>query len=923
MRKCACVLLFVMAQIALGGTTGKIAGRIVDAATGEFLPGANVTIEGTQFGATSNVDGNYFILNIPPGVYSLRVSHVGYIAKVVRNVRVIVDMTTTLDFTISTREIQADEVIVSATRPAIQADRTSTKHTIESEMINALPVDDFRQVVQVQAGVNGSHFRGGRFNESLFLVDGVQIKSPVNGYTGYTGGFSTDIPQISVDEIQVSTGGFEAEYGNAQSGVINTITREPKAKFAGRLRARTSDFPWAKIEYVPNEYGSGLPDWKTFEGYLSSPYADLGGFKVGMVASGDISWQTRSFLTHESFFSESYQGKILANLGNAKIVLSGLLANSTSNSYYHRYSRYGPLGQGYLYDNYNRGTGPASDPLLERYFFVDNPVGTPPAVIKNVTDSILYNGVLYGRVVDIYQSGMQEHISVPRNNSFNIGLAWTQTLNAHSFLDVKISQFADRFREVVRDADDRNKDGNTETDLQWQDNNSNTYPTSGYKDRQFLESYWYYTGDEGWYFDQIARTYAMRADYSNQLSNTNLLKTGFEFNYSSGNVEKVTFESVTTRRYDMWSEDLYDIAVYVQDKIEVRDGFILNAGLRLDYFNPNGFGDPVLFPADPTDLADPIRRANLTDADKVKARWQVSPRIGISHPITERDKIHFYYGHFFQRPDFRYLYENVNLDFRFSTNVDIGNPRLSPEKTVSYEVGWEHLFSDFIRFNATGYYKDITNLVVAADYSVVGASESYQVYSNQDYANVRGVELTLESVGPLPISGMINYTYAFANGRSSSVFKGNTEVIPRRLDPLDWDVRHRFNANIILRSYGAIEDWLGEAELTFLVTVRSGYPYTTNTRDVFPLFTLRNDGRLPWYKNVDMRLRKTWLLSGIRLSLLGEVLNLFDWRNVSYIAGGREGIATYEETGNPKGPYGDPQTYTRPRVYRLGFEIQF
>lgn len=922
MRKIACMLI-VFAQLAFAGTTGKIAGRVIDANTGERLPAANITIEGTTYGGVTNVDGEYFIINIPVGTYSLKVSLVGYATRIVSNVKVAVDMTTTVDFRISSRDIQADEVVVSASRPAIQTDRTSTKYTIESDMINALPVDDFRQVVQVQAGVEGSHFRGGRFNESLFLVDGVQVKSPVNGYTGYTGGFSTDLPQINVDEIQVSTGGFEAEYGNAQSGVVNTITRESKGKFAGRLRARTSDFPWAKMEYTPNQYGSGLPDWKNFEGYLATPYVEFGGARVAFTGSADISWQTKSFLTHENFFNESYQGKIIANMGNTKLAINGLVSYSEDNDYYHRYSRFGPLGQGYQEDFFARATGTSADPVLERYFFVDNPVGTPAPVIRTVTDSILFAGKKYGKVVDIYGSGMQEHISIPRNYSFNIGLSWTQTLNAQSFIDIKLSEFANRFREVVRDADDRAKDGDTENDLYWQENNSSYFPTKGYKDRQFIESYWYYTGDEGWYFDQNARTYSLRADYSNQISNSNLLKTGIEFNYSRGTVEKVTFESVTTPRFDMWAEDLYEFAVYAQDKIEVRDGFILNVGLRLDYFNPNGFGEPVLFPDDPTQLATEAGRANISEADKVGPRWQVSPRIGIAHPITERDKIHFYYGHFFQRPDLRYLYENVNLDFRFSTNVDIGNPRLQPEKTVSYEIGWEHLFTDFLRMGVTGYYKDITNLVTAADYSVTGASESYQVYANQDYANVRGVEFTLEAMGPTPISGMFNYTYAYASGRSSSVFKGNTEVVPRRLDPLAWDIRHSFNANVIFRSAGVVADLIGEAELTFLVTVASGLPYTSNTRDVFPLFTPRNDARLPWTKMVDLRLRKTFPLAGTRLSILGEVLNLFDWRNVTYIAGGRDGIAIYEATGDPTGPYGDPQTYSRPRVYRLGFELQF
>ena len=919
MRKLA-FLLLLSVEVLLAGTTGKIAGRITDAVTGQPIPFANVFIEGTTMGAAADAGGNYFLINVPVGTYTVRGSAVGYAARGVSGVKVIIDMTSTVDFILESRDVRVGEVVVAATRPAIQQDLTSTKHTVDQDVISMMPVDDFREVVQLQAGVNGSHFRGGRFNEALFLVDGIQVKSAINGYTGYTAGFATNLPQLGVSEIQVSTGGFEAEYGNAQSGVVNTLTRDPGSKLAGKFRARTSDFPWSKMKWIPDEYGDGQPDWKNLEAFLASPLLTVGDFRFALNGSADVAWQTKDFLPHEDFYKESYQAKATVIRGDTRIQLSGLRSWSTSNGYYHRYSRYGPLSEGYQYDLFQR---PVSGGILEQYIFVVDPWNYPSPSVTDPTDSIAFDGKKYGQVRNIYQAGMQKHISIPTNNSFNVAVAWTQNLSASSFLEVKLSEFYTRFHETVQDVDDRNKNGNVTEELQWIDNSSNPFPTKGYQDRLFTESYWYYSGDEGWWFDQTARTYSFRADYSNQFDRHNLLKSGIEFNYNGGNVDKVSFESVTNPRLDIWAADLYDFAAYVQDKIEVRDGFILNAGLRLDYYDPNGFGAPVRYPADPADLADPVKRAALTDANKPSPRWQVSPRIGISHPITERDKIHFYYGHFFQRPDFRYLYENINLNFRYTTNVDVGNPSLRPEKTVSYEMGWEHLFANDIRFSLTGYFKDITNLVGANDFAVPGATELYQVFMNLDYANVRGIEVTLETLGLKPIGGMINYTYAFANGRSSSVFRSNGEIVPRRLDPLQWDIRHRINANIVLRSMGSpLERLIGPAELDFIFTAQSGYPYTTNTRDVFPLFALRNDGRLPWTKNVDLRLRKTFALSSIDLSFLGEVRNLFNWRNVEYIAGAREGLIIFEQTGNPRGPYLDPQTYSPPRVYRLGFEVQ-
>lgn len=923
MKQFLCLLFFSVSAL-FAGTTGKIAGRVVDATTREPLPHVNVIIVGTAMGAATDERGNFFILNVPVGTYTVQASMVGYGKKAVTNVRVMVDMTTTVDFDLQPVELQSEEVVVSAERPAIQQDLTSTRHTVDESVISALPVDNISQVVQLQAGVSGSHFRGGRFNESTFLIDGQQVKSPVNGYTGYTGGFATTLPQLTVSEIQVSTGGFEAEYGNAQSGIVNTITRTPGTKYAAKLRVRTSDIPGMEMEWKPNNYGSGQPDWKNYEAFVSTPQYVIGDFRVGAIASTDIAYQTKDFLPHEDFFREAYQGKIFLSFGKTKITLNGLRSWSRDDDYYHRYSYYGPLSEGYANDSYLRTvTETGVGTILERFIFVPDPQNYPAPTVRTVTDSIQFNNVKYGLVRDIYQSGMQEHISRPHNSSFNVGASLTHTLSPSSFIDIKISHFYNQFYEVVADVDDRNKDGDTNEGLRWQDNSSQRFSPLGYKDRGAEAGYWYFMGDEGWWFDQIARTYTLRADYSNQFDQYNLLKAGLEVNYNTGEVNKVTFESVTTQRFDVWSEDLVEFAVYVQDKIEVRDGFILNAGLRLDYYDPNGLSADVLFPENPLDLANPARRTGLTSADKAEPRWQLSPRIGISHPITERDKVHFYYGHFFQRPDLRYLYENISLDFRYTTNVDLGNPRLQPEKTVSYEIGWDHLWSDYIRMNITGYFKDITNLVAANDYVMAGGMDPFQAYSNQDYANVRGIELTLETMGVRWLGWMFNYSYAFANGRSSSVFRGNGEIVPRRLDPLDWDVRHRFNANIMLRSEGIVDEYIGSAELTFLVTVSSGLPYTTNTRDIFPLFALRNDGRLPWRKNVDVRFRKTWDFEMVEFSLLGEVRNLFNWINVDYIAGGREGIIQFEETGDPTGPYRIPTAWSRPRVVRVGLELQF
>ena len=914
------LLLVLLQSIVWAGTTGKIAGRVTDASTHQPLPSVNVHIVGTSLGTVTDADGNYFIINVPVGTYSVRASIIGYAHTTVEDVRVVIDQTTIVDFALENSDVRMSDVVVTAERRTIQQDRTSTKHTIDAETIVALPVDNFIDIVQQQAGVVGSHFRGGRFNESLFLVDGIAVKNPVNGYNVDIGGFSADIPQLSVSEIQVSTGGFDAEYGNAQSGIVNTITRTAD-RLGIRLRARTSEIPGQTMSWKPYAYGTGLPDWRDLEAFIATPAFNLGGFRIGVSASAENVRQTKDFLPHQAFYKESYEGKISATSDNNRFVFTALRSWGWNQSYNDERAYYGPLNMGYQQDWYQTLSVNSStkDTSIIQYYYVAD-----PRLFRNASHDSLgvyrANGRTYPINRVIYQTGMLEDQTLPVSQTWNGGLTWTLTLNQHSFLDVKVSEFWNRYHQVVRDVNDRNGNGNVDEDLQWWLNGT---PSGGYTNNQFgALQYFIFTGDQGLYYQQETSTSALRVDYSNQFNSSNLLKGGVEVSYNKGDVTWVSFESVVTQRFDVWDEDLVDFACYLQDKIEVRDGFIVNAGLRLDYYNPNGLTGNVLFPTDITTLGNYQGGVGLTAADKVDAHWQLSPRIGIAHPITDHDKIHFYYGHFFQRPDMRYLYENVNLDFRFTTNVNVGNPRLLPEKTVSYELGWEHMFSDLLRLNVTGYYKDITNLVSQESYYIPGSAKMYQAYVNMDYANVHGLEFQIEAMEGSWYGGMINYTWAWANGRSSSVYRSNGEIVPRRLDPLDWDVRHNINANLLLRSAGVVKDIIGDANLDFVVNCHSGLPFSTYTRG-FPLLTPRNDGRLPWSKNVDVRFRKPFRVSNIEISFLAEARNLFNWRNVQYISGGTEGILEYLATGNPSGPYNNPQSFSPPRTYRLVVEIQY
>jgi len=175
------VFLLLSIQFLYAGTTGKISGKVTDAATGESVIGANIILMGHSLGGAADIDGNYFVINIPPGVYDVRASSIGYQSVTLQNVRVSVDQTTKLDFQLNIESFEIGDVIVTAMKPIVRRDLTSTESKVSGDDIALLPLEDVASVVNLQAGVVNGHFRGGRSNEVKYLVDGVAVNDAFSG----------------------------------------------------------------------------------------------------------------------------------------------------------------------------------------------------------------------------------------------------------------------------------------------------------------------------------------------------------------------------------------------------------------------------------------------------------------------------------------------------------------------------------------------------------------------------------------------------------------------------------------------------------------------------------------------------------------------------------------------------------------------
>lgn len=280
--------LAVFSSIALAGTSGILEGTVRDKLTGEPLPGVNVVLAQSRAGVTTDVDGRYMIQNVRAGTYEVRFSHIGYRSYVVQNVFINADLRTRLNATLEPTEVELNEVVVVQEKPLIQRDVTGTTYIMSGEEITMLPVDRSTDVLHLKAGVtNEGNVRGGKTTEVSYLVDGLPVKDVLSGE------LISSLPNSSIVGITMYTGGFEAEYGNALSGIVNIVTRTGSdthrwflkgAKdnlFGGTQVSKSNEFEISasgpiqkgKAYYLAalNGFFTGTRWWQDFQYYHSLP----------------------------------------------------------------------------------------------------------------------------------------------------------------------------------------------------------------------------------------------------------------------------------------------------------------------------------------------------------------------------------------------------------------------------------------------------------------------------------------------------------------------------------------------------------------------------------------------------------------------------------------------------------------------------
>ena len=882
-----CLLICMAGSQLFAGTTGKISGQIIDKSTGETLIGANVIIMGTSMGSSSDIDGNYFILNIPPGEYQVKASMIGYASVTFEHVKVSVDQTTKIDFELSSESIELENVVVTAEKPIVRRDLTSTEQTVSGEDISMLPLEDVSSVVNLQAGVINGHFRGGRSDEVRYLIDGV----PVNDV--YSGQSSLSAEVNSIQEVQVLVGTFNAEYGEAQSGVVNQVTKIAGDKLTGSISAYSGDYFSSHSGIFPHINSFNPSDVYNLEGNLSGPVPGIGNL-------------LKFFVSGRYNDDEGYiYGQRIFNPKDS----SNFSANNPADWYV------GATGdKAYVPMNYSR--------KLSLQGKLSLAVGSGRGIVLTG----LYQDNRYKDYNHLYRLNPDGDYKKFQISMLGIA-SYTLLLSNAAFIDFSVSGLEAEYKQYVYS---NPLDSNYVNPDRKKDVSGNAFYTGG---------------TENWNFNHRTISTTGKVDFSWQIDNINQIKSGVEFTYHELKYKdfqiivdatsgfKPKLPSPGAFNYNTYLSHPYQGAYYIQDKIEI-NYLVVNAGVRFDYFEPDGnyLKDPNKI-NELDQLQPPFPDSLMV---KASAKYQFSPRIGLSYPISDQGAIHISYGHFFQIPPFENLYRNPNFripltgDFPENIGNVIGNADLKPQQTIMYEIGLQQALTDDIGMTITGYYKDIRNLLGTEIY-IKNEFRKFSKLVNRDYGSVKGVTLSLEKRFGKGMGAAIDYTFQVAKGSASdpNAAFNNAQANPpieenKQLVPLDWDGRHTLRFTLTL---GVPGDYIA----SFIGRLGSGLPYTPSLQN--QRTGLENSDNKPSYYDVDVYLTKYIEIAGQQFSVFAKIYNLFDTMNENDVFGdtGRAGY-TLELTRNQAAPRGvntiqeyftRPDFYSAPRQIIIGAEVSF
>ncbi|HEV8263521.1 MAG TPA: carboxypeptidase regulatory-like domain-containing protein [Gemmatimonadales bacterium] len=951
----AVTLVLATSPLAAQQTTGKIEGTVTDQA-GVAIANAQVFVVGTSFGAVTNDKGYYFINNVPVGTYTIRGQFIGYAPAEVRGIRVQGGQTATVDVKMQSSAVVLTGVTVTAAaNPLVPRDQVASKSIINATLVGGLPVDDLRNIIAVQPGVVesgsglGLSIRGGRPGEANVYIDGAPVRATQSGSQ------RVNLGTNAVEEASVTTGALGVEFADAQSGVISFTTKAGGQSYTGAT-SWESDSPFGdavSVGYNRFEINAGGPIPKvnnlTFflssvvQGQLSdfrgfgqdkNPSYVMGGVDTTATVTDPATGNVLS-VTIPQFVQ--YSGECGGTGSDANAVAQAIQNNYGVECQGRRFPMDWTTNttlQGKLQFTYGQGSRIALSGLSsgqQGRFTPGVRIGDPTSfggfhnwsryLVLDASHTFI-RGAERALSLNLNFSRQQDNqVAGPLDPDYELG-------SRSPALGVELGtiKFAglDNFPFPITDEIVNNIRANSGTRV----------PLLNREDLRFRQPYRmnpYGLVSGGWWTEglDVGATLYRETRYTGrglvdfQANRFNRFQFGGDFVKTN-----LSFWSSALLRQafmDAYVVDPLKYGVFGSDRLDLGD-VVLELGVRYDYYNSNAlfantpgriYSNPAWSPqaaTNPDSLAAAISRVFT----KGIGHSTVSPRLRVSFPVTENTGFRLSYSHQVQSPDFSTLLTGINNDLDFTNTNDVFGRDLQFGKTILFEFGVRHAFSQDMVLDVSAYNKDkvsdlAARIIPYADPLNPGDTINVNVLTNADFGNIRGVDVKLDRRVGSYLNASVAYTFQLAKGTGSDPFSylrttsrqisqvtGSRVPPPQAILPTDDNRTHNVVGSAALtlpndwRKGTTLGNVLRDVSVFASFRVVSGLPYTRQVnngagaiapRQGFGLTATSlepvNASTLPWTKDVNLRLNKGFKVGRTDLMLYADLRNVLNFKNVT------------------------------------------
>lgn len=893
-------LLFSLSASPYSYAAGKITGRVTDRQTGEALIGANVFIRELAVGARTDNDGEYVIINVPPGTYNLTASFIGYESVTQTGINVISNRTVQASFRLSSSSLSKQEVVVAAEKPPVEKDLTASEQIIDDKNISRSFANTVPQLLETQTGIFQGYYRSSTQVQALYMLDNVSMNSGLfsENYTG--------INTSTIQEIAVLTGGYNAEFGNARAAIVNVTTKTSKQGLKGTVLFRMR--PSGLYHFGRNMFSQENYDWKHFDlNYWKDQVSDPNSAHYGKNAEELFSLWRKQITPNDTL--KNYDKQIEYE---TEATLYGPVTENINFLVSGRYARHVNIYPQPLPDN----------PEFNFQGHLEYRIS--PKLTAKITG--LFGGYESCQSLSTNWNSTESAQEAQWYAQMEVTRPYQQ--EKYALLGAFLYQWPEKRRWTQMSGKITyifSPETFLETSLNYLNDNmdrSDRYgivPDSMYSHRDDTQKLIYFL-DRGYQraWDKTdSKVYMIKSDLVSQVTKNHLVKTGFEFKSYDFNEDHFMVEYKGGGRENFVNKFQgypYEGSVYVQDKMEF-PGMVVNAGVRLDYFNQNRMAPKSMFDPLAFELTTPGHNPNEPygfpgnpEREKTKLQLAVSPRLGISHPISENTVLHFVYGHFYQRPSWSKMFGFPTVSYTENDSAAqnqygdqktfmeewhgyLGNPELTFEKTIQYEIGIDHNIAGLLKLDVTGYYKDASQETgfnaITGVYPATHYANKPLMVSNAGYSDTRGLESKIETKLDFYLNGGISHDIYWAwdgvVGYSRLYEPGaDREDVPKGLrnDKSTWSSYHKIKAWANLNfpeNFGP--EIFGVKPLSDLYTYvyfwwRSGTPYTYHGPG--DISTRPNNKRWFNYYQINLKVAKGFTIYGKRIEFSLDVENLLN-----------------------------------------------